>query len=108
MLSYHSRASPEATDKLLASPIPSAESLGLNTCAFDDRELDEHATLTATIRMYMDCGFVERFRIPYRSLCQFVASVKKNYRDVTYHNWRHAFNVTQCMYYMVNCTPLRE
>jgi len=24
--------------------------------------------------------------------------VKKNYRNVTYHNWRHAFNVAQMMF----------
>ena len=31
-------------------------------------------------------------------LCRWVLSVKKNYRDVQYHNWRHAFNVAQCMF----------
>ena len=30
-----------------------------------------------------------------------VLTVKKNYRDVTYHNWRHAFNVTQTMFLML-------
>ncbi len=26
--------------------------------------------------------------------------MKKNYRPVTYHNWRHAFNVAQMMFAM--------
>lgn len=28
-------------------------------------------------------------------------SVKKNYRQVTYHNWRHAFNVGQTMFAII-------
>ncbi|KPP57898.1 hypothetical protein Z043_124329, partial [Scleropages formosus] len=33
------------------------------------------------------------------SLCQWILSVKKNYRSsVAYHNWRHAFNTAQCMF----------
>lgn len=33
-------------------------------------------------------------------LCRWVLSVKKNYRPVKYHNWRHALNVTQTMFAM--------
>ena len=31
-------------------------------------------------------------------LCRWVLSVKKNYRPVKYHNWRHALNVCQTMF----------
>lgn len=31
-------------------------------------------------------------------MCNFILTVKKNYRPVTYHNWRHAFNVAQTMF----------
>lgn len=34
-------------------------------------------------------------------MCRWTCSVKKNYRPVTYHNWRHAFNVTQTMFTML-------
>lgn len=35
----------------------------------------------------------------FQSLCQWILSVKKNYRkNVAYHNWRHAFNTSQCMF----------
>lgn len=33
-------------------------------------------------------------------LCRWVLSVKKNYRPVKYHNWRHALNVAQTMFAM--------
>lgn len=34
----------------------------------------------------------------FQTLCRWLLSVKKNYRNVTYHNWRHAFNVAQTMF----------
>jgi len=33
-----------------------------------------------------------------QTLCRFLLTVKKNYRNVAYHNWRHAFNVCQLMF----------
>ena len=36
-----------------------------------------------------------------QTLCKWTCSVKKNYRPVTYHNWRHAFNVAQTMFVVV-------
>ena len=34
----------------------------------------------------------------FQVLCRWVLSVKKNYRPVSYHNWRHALNVAQTMF----------
>lgn len=31
-------------------------------------------------------------------LCRFIMSVKKNYRRVPYHNWKHAVTVAHCMF----------
>ena len=33
-----------------------------------------------------------------QTLCRFLLTVKKNYRNIAYHNWRHAFNVCQSMF----------
>ena len=53
-------------------------------------------------RMFIDMDFLVNFDIDYRCLCKWLLSVKKNYRPVTYHNWRHAFNVAQTMFVMLN------
>jgi len=37
------------------------------------------------------------FRL-FQTLYRFLITVKRNYRDVPYHNWRHAFNVAQVMF----------
>ena len=58
----------------------------------------------AALRMFIDLDFLGRFHIDYLTLCRWLASVKKNYRQVTYHNWRHAFNVAQMMFATITAT----
>ncbi|XP_078492494.1 dual 3',5'-cyclic-AMP and -GMP phosphodiesterase 11-like isoform X1 [Ciona intestinalis] len=101
VLSYHAVASPYETSLLTLNDIPSAKSLGILTYDFDDSRLDDHDTLRAAVRMFIDLNLVEKFRINHEVLCRWVASVKRNYRPVSYHNWRHAFNVCQSCFCMI-------
>lgn len=78
--------------------IPSAAHFQLHDFKFDDLLMDDDDTLRACLRMFLDMDFVNRFHIDYEVLCRWLLSVKKNYRNVTYHNWRHAFNVAQMMF----------
>lgn len=41
------------------------------------------------------------FPFPFQTLCRWLLTVRKNYRMVLYHNWRHAFNVCQLMFAML-------
>lgn len=66
--------------------------------------MSDDETLTACLRMFLDLDFIERFHIEYEVLCRWLLSVKKNYRNVTYHNWRHAFNVAQMMFSILTTT----
>jgi len=70
--------------------------------------MEDDETLTACLRMFLDLDFVERFHIDYDVLCRWLLSVKKNYRNVTYHNWRHAFNVAQMMFAILTVSPFKE
>lgn len=54
--------------------------------------------------------FVFNAFVPARSfelekLCRFTMSVRKNYRRVPYHNWKHAVTVAHCMYAILQKTP---
>ncbi|KAJ3643001.1 hypothetical protein Zmor_025742 [Zophobas morio] len=99
-LSYHATASNDATVKLLKEDIPSAENYNLYSFTFIDFDLSDEDTCKATIRMFLECNLVQQFHIPYEVLCRWILSVKKNYRPVKYHNWRHALNVAQTMFAM--------
>ena len=61
-------------------------------------------SLQAALRMFIDMDFPGRFHIDYTVLCRWLSSVKRNYRALPYHNWRHAFNVTQMMFAVLTQT----
>ncbi|KAM8716748.1 hypothetical protein ACLKA7_003596 [Drosophila subpalustris] len=84
--------------------VPSAVHFCLHDFKFDDIHFEDDDTLKACLRMFLDLDFVERFHIDYEVLCRWLLSVKKNYRNVTYHNWRHAFNVAQMMFAILTTT----
>uniref|UniRef100_A0A8C7HHA5 Phosphodiesterase n=1 Tax=Oncorhynchus kisutch TaxID=8019 RepID=A0A8C7HHA5_ONCKI len=101
VLSYHASAAEEETRALqvTVATVPSAQSLRLMEFSFSDFELSDAETTQATIRMFVDLNLVQNFQMKYKVLCQWILSVKKNYRkNVAYHNWRHAFNTSQCMF----------
>ncbi|KAL1122469.1 hypothetical protein AAG570_002800 [Ranatra chinensis] len=54
--------------------------------------------ILASISMFVELGLVKKFSIERETLYRFLMTIKKNYRDVPYHNWRHAFNVAQVMF----------
>ncbi|XP_046433336.1 cGMP-specific 3',5'-cyclic phosphodiesterase [Neodiprion pinetum] len=100
-LSYHATASNEDTVKLKSDTIPSAEKYNLYSFTFIDFDLTDEDTCRATVRMFKQCNLIQQFNIPYEVLCRWILSVKKNYRPVKYHNWRHALNVAQTMFAML-------
>ncbi|PVD37899.1 hypothetical protein C0Q70_00501 [Pomacea canaliculata] len=101
VMSYHAMAPMEEAERLKKMPVPSSQHYNLLDYNFHDFTLDDDDTLKATIRMFLDLELFDRFQINYELFCRFLLSVKKNYRNVTYHNWRHAFNVTQTMFCML-------
>ncbi|XP_020283461.1 dual 3',5'-cyclic-AMP and -GMP phosphodiesterase 11 isoform X2 [Pseudomyrmex gracilis] len=104
VLSYHASASLEDAQKLRSLRVPSSAHFQLHDFKFDDIHMEDNETLTACLRMFLDLDFIERFHIDYEVLCRWLLSVKKNYRNVTYHNWRHAFNVAQMMFAILTAT----
>ncbi|BFY98626.1 hypothetical protein BsWGS_01666 [Bradybaena similaris] len=107
VLSFHATASKEETERIMMEKVPTAEEYRLYTYDFDDMVMSDSDTIKATIRMFMDASLISQFKIPYETMCRWVCTVKKNYRPVTYHNWRHAFNVCQTMFTMLYTGELR-
>ncbi|XP_067133442.1 dual 3',5'-cyclic-AMP and -GMP phosphodiesterase 11-like, partial [Centruroides vittatus] len=106
VLSYHATAPSDEAHQLSAlSPIFNQDCM-LNDLKFNDFCLDEDDMLKACLKMFVDLDLIERFHIDYEVLCRWLLSVKKNYRQVTYHNWRHAFNVAQMMFAILLNTEL--
>uniref|UniRef100_A0A1A9W0L3 Phosphodiesterase n=1 Tax=Glossina brevipalpis TaxID=37001 RepID=A0A1A9W0L3_9MUSC len=104
VLSYHASSTIDEAHRLRRLRVPSAAHFRLHDFRFDDIHFEDDDTLKACLRMFLDLDFVERFHIDYEVLCRWLLSVKKNYRNVTYHNWRHAFNVAQMMFAILTAT----
>ncbi|XP_030375868.1 cGMP-specific 3',5'-cyclic phosphodiesterase [Scaptodrosophila lebanonensis] len=100
-LSYHATAGQDQTEKLAQDVVAPAEAYNLYSFTFTDFDLVDDDTCRAVLRMFLQCNLVSQFHIPYDVLCRWVLSVRKNYRPVKYHNWRHALNVAQTMFAML-------
>lgn len=55
--------------------------------------------------MFVLNAFVSARSFELEKLCRFTMSVRKNYRRVPYHNWKHAVTVAHCMYAILQKTP---
>jgi len=104
VLSYHAIAPLDEAIKLSRQKVPSAATLQLHSFQFDDFSLQDSDMLKASLRMFTDLDLINRFNMDYFTLCRWLCSVRRNYRSVTYHNWRHAFNVCQLMFSIVTNT----
>jgi high affinity cGMP-specific 3',5'-cyclic phosphodiesterase 9 len=53
------------------------------------------------LTMFKELELIETFRIPSASLYRFLLMLSRRYRDVPFHNFYHAFNVTQTLYHLM-------
>uniref|UniRef100_A0A8B9DIS0 Phosphodiesterase n=1 Tax=Anser cygnoides TaxID=8845 RepID=A0A8B9DIS0_ANSCY len=75
---------------------------------FSDFDCTELELVKCGIQMYYELGVVKKFQIPQEVLVRFVYSVSKGYRKITYHNWRHGFNVAQTMFTLLMTGKLKR
>ncbi|CAM4675689.1 rod cGMP-specific 3',5'-cyclic phosphodiesterase subunit beta [Lepidochelys kempii] len=75
---------------------------------FSDFNCTELELVKCGIQMYYELGVVKKFQIPQEVLVRFMYSVSKGYRKITYHNWRHGFNVAQTMFTLLMTGKLKR
>lgn len=61
-----------------------------------NRSFDWNYSFSSEYFIWFFLFFLSSFDM--EKLCRFTMSVKKNYRRVPYHNWKHAITVAHCMY----------
>uniref|UniRef100_A0AAR2KED8 Phosphodiesterase n=1 Tax=Pygocentrus nattereri TaxID=42514 RepID=A0AAR2KED8_PYGNA len=67
VLSYHATCSKTEVDKFKAANIPLVCELGIDKLSFDDFSLDVDAMITAALRMFMELGMLQKFKIDYET-----------------------------------------
>ncbi|XP_056146562.1 rod cGMP-specific 3',5'-cyclic phosphodiesterase subunit beta [Lampris incognitus] len=75
---------------------------------FSDFNCTELDLVKCGIQMYYEVGVVKKFQVPQEVLVRFMYSLNKGYRRITYHNWRHGFNVGQTMFTLLTTGMLKR
>uniref|UniRef100_A0A8C4DJ14 Phosphodiesterase n=1 Tax=Dicentrarchus labrax TaxID=13489 RepID=A0A8C4DJ14_DICLA len=123
MLMYQSTATPNDVQTILVSCCPGdsyffkltenrlrdqAKTVELHEFHFSDFPLSEFELIKCGIRCFFELGVVEKFKVPAEILTRWMYTVRKGYRDITYHNWRHGFNVGQTMFTLLLTGKLKK
>ncbi|KAJ7335288.1 hypothetical protein JRQ81_013229 [Phrynocephalus forsythii] len=98
----------EELTAILKEQLPDPEEYEIYGFHFSDMEWTELDLVKCGIRMYYELGVVKKFQIPQEVLVRFIYSVSKGYRRITYHNWRHGFNVAQTMFTLLTTGNLKQ
>uniref|UniRef100_A0A2K5EQJ6 Phosphodiesterase n=1 Tax=Aotus nancymaae TaxID=37293 RepID=A0A2K5EQJ6_AOTNA len=98
----------EELAEILQAELPDAEKYEINKFHFSDLPLTELELVKCGIQMYYELKVVDKFHIPQEALVRFMYSLSKGYRKITYHNWRHGFNVGQTMFSLLVTGKLKR
>ncbi|XP_023562264.1 cAMP and cAMP-inhibited cGMP 3',5'-cyclic phosphodiesterase 10A isoform X1 [Octodon degus] len=94
-LSYHSICTAEEWQGLMHFTLPLRLCKEIELFHFDISPFENMWPGIFVHMVHQSCG---AFCFDLEKLCRFIMSVKKNYRRVPYHNWKHAVTVAHCMY----------
>ncbi|XP_058850912.1 rod cGMP-specific 3',5'-cyclic phosphodiesterase subunit beta-like [Acipenser ruthenus] len=93
---------------ILKKELPGPTKFEIYEFHFSDFDCTELDLVKCGIQMYYEVGVVKKFQIPQEVLVRFMYSVSKGYRKITYHNWRHGFNVGQTMFTLLTTGKLKR
>ncbi|XP_053575812.1 rod cGMP-specific 3',5'-cyclic phosphodiesterase subunit alpha [Bombina bombina] len=94
--------------EILQEELPDPATAEIYEFHFSDLPVSEIHLVKCAIQMYYELEVVDKFHIPQEVLVRFLFSVSKGYRRITYHNWRHGFNVGQTMFTLLMTGNLKR
>ncbi|XP_041418718.1 cAMP and cAMP-inhibited cGMP 3',5'-cyclic phosphodiesterase 10A isoform X2 [Xenopus laevis] len=94
-LSYHSICTSDEWQNLMNCTLPVSLCREIELYHFDIQPFEDLWPAIYVYMIHQSCG---KTCFELEKLCRFTMSVKKNYRRVPYHNWKHAVTVSHCMY----------
>ena len=102
VLSYHNSSSANEVDEIVAEGPPEYDDT-ISRFTFYALNMDDNDKVRKALFMFVDLFGLERF--DYEVLVRFFITVKKNYRQVAYHNWAHGFHVANSIYAILKSSP---
>ncbi|VDK71405.1 unnamed protein product [Litomosoides sigmodontis] len=104
VLAYHSVCNKEEVNKLKSITIED-EITELEKFEFNGFQLTELEKPLYAVYMFRTL-FKGKFNYDEDDLIRFILTVRKNYRQVLYHNWAHGWTVAQAMYCLLRATTI--
>uniref|UniRef100_A0A8R1XS20 Phosphodiesterase n=1 Tax=Onchocerca volvulus TaxID=6282 RepID=A0A8R1XS20_ONCVO len=104
VLAYHSVCNKEEVKKLKSAKIED-DIIELDSFEFDGFQLTELEKPLYAVYMFRTL-FKGKFNYNEDDLIRFVLTVRKNYRQVLYHNWTHGWTVAQGMYCFLRASTI--
>uniref|UniRef100_A0A667Y9E3 Phosphodiesterase n=1 Tax=Myripristis murdjan TaxID=586833 RepID=A0A667Y9E3_9TELE len=98
----------EELQEILSEVLPNSKKSEILEFHFYDYWHTELDLVKCGIKMYYELKVVDKFHIPREVLVRFIYSLSKGYRRITYHNWRHGFNVGQTMFTLLMTGDLKR
>ncbi|KAK7101205.1 probable 3',5'-cyclic phosphodiesterase pde-5 [Littorina saxatilis] len=98
VLSYHSQCTEEELHLLQAIPMPDTIP-SITHYHFSPWDVENDHKPMHVLFMFRDLFSPMRYDL--HDLMRFTLTVRKNYRNVPYHNWVHAFSVAHSMYTVI-------
>ncbi len=92
----------------VAAGVEAEEIEGLDTLRFSCWLLPTDRYERVLMYMYKSSGLLDRFQIPDDLCRRFITRAHNGYRNNPYHNWRHAFDVSQMAYCITRQTTLGQ
>jgi len=71
-------------------------------------EKEPHKLMILSYDMLDSLGLIEHFKIPKTTAQKFLLKVRERYRHVPFHNFCHAFNVAQSLYFFLTTCKAAE
>jgi 3',5'-cyclic-nucleotide phosphodiesterase len=99
----HEREGFEIPAALTLSPDEVATVCSMNCFAPDFKGIGHFKEIFFFFRTF---NFFEQFHITAERFFRFLTVISSRYTDTSYHNWTHACDVTQCVFFMVSRAAL--
>ncbi|XP_059803558.1 cone cGMP-specific 3',5'-cyclic phosphodiesterase subunit alpha' isoform X3 [Hypanus sabinus] len=93
---------------ILKEELPDPCKIELYEFHFSDLPVSEFDLIKYGIQCFFEIKAVEKFKIPADVLTRWMYTIRKGYRDITYHNWRHGFNVGQTMFTLLMTGKIKK
>ncbi|XP_042192784.1 cone cGMP-specific 3',5'-cyclic phosphodiesterase subunit alpha' [Callorhinchus milii] len=94
--------------KILKEELPDPKVVDLYEFHFSDIPVSEFDLIKCGIKCFFEINAVQKFKVPPEVLTRWMYTIRKGYRDITYHNWRHGFNVGQTMFTLLMTGKIKK